>query len=432
MNWSPKSTYKNLICSAIFNRYRSDLIFVLISRILLFGSGIISSVVIARYLGPEGKGILTAVFVVPTLLLSFGDLGVRQATTHLIGKKIYPEHKIIQSLLLIYVLSSLVTVTVSSLIYYYGPARNYDIKLLLLAVLTIPALLFSTYSRGIALGVRRVKKALTIELSNQFIYLFGLLLFLPIAGLGVSSAAGARLLGAVTGCINSLSLVQKGLDKNKIINIEPKLIVNMLKLGISFSVVLFLLSLNYRVDILVLERMASSVEIGIYSVGVQIAELLWQIPMALNVLIFSYSATDLSQLDSIRRVSKLLKYSLIVAIILGSLIYLISPFLIELLYGNQFQDSVTVTRILMPGVLAALVFKLLHADLAARGKPMAAFLVFLCTALLNIILNIILIPKYSINGVAFASTITYCLGALVYRIQYHRINKQIVLGEHLR
>ncbi|WP_252314150.1 hypothetical protein [Sinobaca sp. H24] len=54
--------------------------------VVLFGS-FIMSIVLARYLGPEGKGIVTAIFVIPNLLISIADLGVRQATAYYVGKK---------------------------------------------------------------------------------------------------------------------------------------------------------------------------------------------------------------------------------------------------------------------------------------------------------------------------------------------------------
>lgn len=410
---------RNYLAKLIHTDFRKDLLATIISRGILFGSGILISIIIARYLGPEGKGILTAVFVIPTIILTLGDFGIRQATAHLLGTDKYPKKEIVENVLLLYFFTTTLGILICSIIFYFGPAREYDYVLIIFAVLLIPAMLFNTYMRGVALGERKVKFSNSVEVINKFTHLLMVIFFLPVLHLGIRSAALSQVSGSLVASLRSLSLIRE--IGNIRLRLKPKLVRTMVKLGIAYSLSLFVLTLNYRIDIVVLERMAPSGDIGLYAVGVQLAELLWQIPLALNVVIFSYSATGKDFGESINRTLKVLKYSLVVAVCCSIIILLLAPLIITLLYGQAFLGSVSVTRILIPGVIFALVFKLLHADLAARGRPLVAFPIFFGTAITNVVLNIILIPEYGINGVAFASTVTYTLGALIYFIVYRRI-----------
>lgn len=68
-------------------------------------------------------------------------------------------------------------------------------------------------------------------------------------------------------------------------------------------------------------------------------------------------------------------------------------------------------------------FKMLNMDMAGKGKPGISIAVFLPAVIINIVLNIILIPDYGGRGAAIASTISYSIGSLLFVLIYARINQ---------
>jgi len=58
--------------------------------------------------------------------------------------------------------------------------------------------------------------------------------------------------------------------------------------------------------------------------------------------------------------------------------------------------------------------------LAGKGKPWIAMKAMIPSLIINIILNIITIPKYGANGAAFSSTISYSLAAILFLQLYSR------------
>src|SRR5690625_4292573 len=105
--------------------------------VFLIGSFIIS-ILLARILGPEGRGTVTALFVVPNIVLSIADLGVRQASAYYIGRKIYPVKDIISSSLILWWITSLISIFIVCIYYFFGSNREYAWVLILIALIYIP------------------------------------------------------------------------------------------------------------------------------------------------------------------------------------------------------------------------------------------------------------------------------------------------------
>ena len=59
------------------------------SQILIFALGFVASIILARVLGPEGKGIFALIVLIPALMLKLGSLGIEAANVYFTGSKRY-------------------------------------------------------------------------------------------------------------------------------------------------------------------------------------------------------------------------------------------------------------------------------------------------------------------------------------------------------
>src|SRR5437868_13166860 len=59
---------------------RRNIATTLSARIVTMGLALVSSIVLARFLGPEGRGILVLVLLLPELAVTFGMLGFQDAS----------------------------------------------------------------------------------------------------------------------------------------------------------------------------------------------------------------------------------------------------------------------------------------------------------------------------------------------------------------
>ena len=77
-----------MIKKSLISGFFADVISLLSSRFFILGLDFVSSILITRLLGPESKGIVTVLLIIPNMLRTFADLGLRQAGMYFMGKKI--------------------------------------------------------------------------------------------------------------------------------------------------------------------------------------------------------------------------------------------------------------------------------------------------------------------------------------------------------
>ncbi|WP_080504297.1 oligosaccharide flippase family protein [Haloarcula amylolytica] len=177
----------------------------------------------------------------------------------------------------------------------------------------------------------------------------------------------------------------------------------------SFILILFLYSL-YHVDVMLVETLAPEDQTGYYRAALVIAEFLWFAPMSLQKLLL-HSVADLWNNDQRKRISelssKLTRYNvLLTALLMMGLAALARDF-IPLYYGAEFAPTVTPLLILLPGTFGFSITRPIMGIGQAKGDFRLLIAATGLAAGLNIVLNIILIPRYGMNGAAIATSISY-------------------------
>lgn len=395
-----------------------DLFSVGISNFFIIGFGLFTSIVVARTLGPIKNGIIAALLVYPSLFISVGSLGIRQSTTYFLGKDIYSEKEIKTAISQIWLLSTVISVLACFILITQFSKAGKDIYLVLLAIAPIPFSLFNTYNSGIFLGKNEIRQFNRINWIPPAIIFLSTIILLLVFTLGIKGYMVAMILGPVF--IFVLLLFKNKFLKAFSIKFNWNIIKKMLQLGLVYAIALFVINLNYRIDIILLDNLSSPYETGIYNKGAVITQYLWQIPMILSTIVFARSAVSKDDKLFSYKVAQLLRISFLL-IGLGSIVlYLFSEFIILTMYGVDFKDSVLVLNLLLPGVILLTIFKVMNTDLAGKGKPWVAVKAMFPALIVNIVLNLIWIPLYGSNGAAVASTISYSVGAVLFLYFYSK------------
>jgi O-antigen/teichoic acid export membrane protein len=402
--------------------FLKDISSVGISKIAIIAFSLMRGIITARWLGPEANGIIAALAVYPSLFMTFGSLGISQSATHFIGKGKYSEERITTSIAQIWIFTTVLSVVISFFLIRYFSNSGHDLILVFLAVVPIPFTLFNTYNSGIFLGKNQIEVYNRINWLPTAIAFIFVVLLVVIIPLGINGV----MLSSISGPVFMFVLL---LFKNDFIHafklkFDWKIIHSLLSLGIVYAISILVINLNYKADVILLDKLSSPFELGIYSKGVAITEYLWQIPMLLSTIIFARSASAKDGLVFSRKVAQLLRLS-VISIGLGSIILvIIAKYVIVIMYGVAFMKSTQVLQLLMPGVLLLTIFKVLNMDLAGKGKPWISMKAMIPAVLLNIGLNIFLIPTYGANGSAISSTISYSFAALLF---LHFYSKEVHL-----
>jgi len=169
---------------------------------------------------------------------------------------------------------------------------------------------------------------------------------------------------------------------------------------------------NYRIDSLVLIAFLGASGFGIYSVAVAGGEVLFMISRAVNTA----SAHDIGAFDlrsSAELTAKAIRMSTFVIAVAAAIAAVLGPLLIPIVYGPRFQPAGTPLRILLLGVVIYASAGTFSAFFAfQRGRPLVMLYLNAAMIALQVGLSLWLVPSIGMSGAALASTATYLFAAV--------------------
>lgn len=171
--------------------------------------------------------------------------------------------------------------------------------------------------------------------------------------------------------------------------------------------------LNYRIDQLLVFSIAGDRETGIYSTAVQFAEGLWLFSTTLAVSAFA-SVGTLGRQDSAALTALSTRHTLLVSAVTGVLIFAFAPYLIEGVFGARYLEATTALRVLVVGtVLWAPAAVLSNYFSIQLGRPILPLALATLSCLINVVVSLVLIPRYGFNGAAWGTTASYAITIVI-------------------
>jgi O-antigen/teichoic acid export membrane protein len=218
----------------------------------------------------------------------------------------------------------------------------------------------------------------------------------------------------------------------KFIDYNSKLKLNLFqhfKPIFTFFIINISITLYVNLDKIMLGYIKSDYEVGIYSTGLKIIKLLIVILTSYGSVAFpriSLYFSDGNKYELLNIFRRTLKFILILSIPLITFLFLTSELFIISIGGVEYINSISVFRIFIPLLLILPLSNFLGLQvLMVNKKEKIIFLSTSVGAIVNIILNLILIPNFSFNGAAFATLIAEFLVTLIQFIFTYKLIKTI-------
>jgi len=405
--------------------FLKDLTGVFSSNIFIILAALLVSVILTRKLGPGGFGIYSAILVIPLVVVSFAQLGIRGSSIYHIGKKQFDQRDIVAGILQILVMTSVLGILVTLVAFLLLDDETYSKLYIFLVLMLIPFRLAMAYFGGIFIGKEQIGRSNFINWFSEIIHLATVILFVWILNWEIAGALLSLLISHILVTVWAVIILHREFKIH--LHFQPEIIRNLLSMGILFALSFIVIQLNFRIDILLLRELSSLEEVGYYALGVSVAEKIWQLPFAIGIVLMSRTANASDQEAINLTTAKLVRVSLVAGIIASFAMIIISPFVVPLIWGDKFIPSILVIQSILPGILFISIFRVLSSRLSGIGKPQVAIYVFLPALVLNVLLNFLWIPKYDAFGAVLATNVSYTLGTLGYIFVYSRIVKMSVL-----
>jgi O-antigen/teichoic acid export membrane protein len=380
---------------------------VFIASIISFAGRFATSVIIARTLGPENKGIYTLTLYSSTLVFTIFSLGLNAAIQYFMASKKYSS----KQLFALSFSSGLVLSIAGGFLFYLAYQHFFinnilkgsDPQLILWAMLGLPISLMMSFLTSLLLGQQRL-------IAYNLVIILGVLtnLCLQIT----SSAMSGGVTGAVLAWLasNLLAFIFALWLLRSDFSLRLKQLSGLMKPALSYGarsyVANMLTFFNLRLDSFLVNNYKDAAAVGQYTSSVAFAELLWYIPNAVSTTLFP-KVSSVDKETANRITPQACRQTLLIVLIAAIIFSGVGGFLIIKLYGEAYRPAVLPFLLLLPGMIGVTVAKVISADLAGRGKPQFAAYSAGITICITIILDLLFIPKFSISGAAIASSIAY-------------------------
>jgi O-antigen/teichoic acid export membrane protein len=387
----------------------------LTARIIVLGMSLVSSMVLARSLGPEGRGLLALVVLLPELIRAFALLGFEQANAVYAGLEPGGRRALVwHSALIALVVGGLMALGGIGYVALGAPGFHGLVRgplwLYVIPLALIPGRLLGEYWQAILRGMNLIFPLNLIEVGGRALSLALILLFVVGFRAGVAGAVWAD--AAMFICI---SLVQVALLASSGALGWPKFDWPLWMRTARFALPAYGASvmsyLNYRIDQFMIAFLLPPAQLAFYVIAVDIAEKLWIIPGAVANALLPHLTNSRKRDPALAAV--VARHAMLWTGAGCLLVFVGAGVAVELLYGPAFAATTTPLRWLLPGIFTLTVGKVLVAELLAREKILYTLWLSLAAASLNILANFVLIPRMGVAGAGLASTLTYTLVALV-------------------
>jgi O-antigen/teichoic acid export membrane protein len=380
---------------------------------------LLTALLLIALLDPAARGFQSLLVLLPTLLASLTLLGVTSATPVLLHRGV-DEQRLMSNLL------GLGLVVIGGLALLLPPLLPAMARFLsgeyvvtsadvLIGLMLLPPLLLGDYLRALLIARRDLRQVAVTQSIGAIAQLIAALVLALLLRLGPYGALWAIVIGGWIGfgwtvrAVRPLGRLLPRLDRDVL---RP-----LLGLGLRGHAGNVVQTFNYRLDALLVQGFLGQAAVGLYQTGVLLAEMIWYLPNAVSAaLLPQIAATGDSSITP-----RVARHTLLLTT-LGAIGLIAVAWPALHLLRPAYLGALAPMAILLVGVVALSLHKVVAGDLSGRGLPQYPSITSAVALIITIIANLLLIPRLGIVGAALASTLAYATQTVLLLGIYRRIS----------
>lgn len=401
------------------NRARKNVLLKFSGEVLSHPLSILFYIYIARKLGTENFGLYSFAFSFCGLFLIFSDLGLGTLMVRDVSREKENLNKYFGNILSLKILFSvliLILVNITIRILHYPSNTVRIVQLMTFFTITI---IFLDYLGIIFTSIEKIGYESLLKTLNKGL-LFGIAFFVLLRGYGLEHLILFMSIGSSVVIILGF-LIYRAKVSNFSLFFDFKTWQQLLAAAVPLALGLVFVTIYQKIDVILLSFFnKSNAEIGWYSAG-KIVDTLNAIPaliMGGMLPIFSDVYKNERSIFT-GAIEKTYKFLILIALPLAFGAFIFSKEIVHFLYGKEFVQTGQVLRIFAWGIYFIFVNVFFSSVLIASEKQKFIAIGTGLSALINILLNIIFIPKYGFLGAG----ISYVAGQCVLFVLFLRFSE---------
>lgn len=381
-------------------------------------ANLITGIVTARALGPDGRGVTIALATVAQLAGFLFAMGVAQSLSYFIARRPEDGPSLLTTWTLMLLPLAAVAIGISELLLptiFANDAEAVDIGRWFMFIIVLVVGLELNY--GLLLGTQDYFAYNALRLGPPVLAALSLIVLWAMDELTVRSALiapnVAYLLALVVGMARSARRVGVGTP-------NWQLGLTSLWYGIRGQGSTVASNVTARLDVAMLPAYVSSANVGLYSVATNVSLIVYQLSNTFAGLVLPAAVSD-PERGSVKVVGSLWA-SLVVAGLLAAVLGLLAEPLLQLVYGDLFRDASEPLLLLLPGAVLFAGSSILAAGVYAAGRPFTATSAQLLGMAVTVVGLFVFLRTGGITAAALVSTASYATVFVAMLVAYKAVS----------
>lgn len=385
----------------------------LIASVINYILGFFTTLYTARYLGTEGFGILSLALAFTGIFGVFTDLGLGTLTVREVSRNKNLANKYIGNTAVMKLILALLTFgLVALVVYIIGYPKNVS-NIIYFITFSVILTAFTGIFNSIFQAFQKMEYIAICTILNAVLMLIGVLI---VAYYNLGIIILALLYFIVSGVILIVTFL---IYSWKLF--FPKIEVDLsfwkptIKESLFFGLSSILIVIYFYIDSIMLSVMVGNSAVGIYNAAYKLIFVLLFIPNVFIVSIFPIMSQHFKSSKDILKLEyeKSFKYLFVIAVFIFVYGFVFADKIILVIYGTEYTLAVAALQILIGVIPIIFITSLFGNILGAIDRQRMVTFVAGLNALLNVVLNLILIPKFSYMGASAATVLTETLGFIL-------------------
>jgi O-antigen/teichoic acid export membrane protein len=390
---------------------------------LVLGLGL--TILLARILGPDGNGKYSVAVLLPSILSTLLNLGIGPANVFFVGRHEVSVAEAYRSNLRLWGGLGLLGVLVGGGVIHFRAEAWFpglDPLLLWLVLPAFPLSLLQGFCASLLQGKQDFGRYNLTLLATPAATLALVAVLVWGLDLGVVGALSAYLGGNLYGLGYTRYVLQPYLRK-KPVDGTQEYDRQSVSYGWKAHLGNIMAFFNYRADLFLVNFFLVPAAAGIYVIAIQIAERLWILSRSVSTVLLP-RLSELHEEEDLRKrlTPRVARWVGVLSLIAALVLAPIASWLIELVFGAEYQNAAGALRWLLPGVVVGAIGRVLANDIAARGRPELNMYTSAGVLVVNVGANVLLIPPLGIDGAAIATSISYLLNVVAKLVIYAELS----------
>lgn len=368
----------------------------------------ILTVMTARFLGPQGRGVIAAATSWVAMFVTFGHLSLAHVVVYVLGEQDRARRLPLVS-------GSLMAVTAAATLVGWTTAwtlhaatrgeifQHVTPGVLLVAFAGLPFLLWIEHGNALLIVLGDLKRLNVAQIAGTTTGLVLVALVVGVAKRGATAALAAMLVSYAVVAGLGVTRVARAAGR---LAVSLPVIAELLRGGARLHLSAVGPFFFTHAGVILLNHFRPVAEAGYFQLALQLTAATQIVPMSTGVVAYSLVARDGPD-ASWREHRRLVLQTMIYAAIAAAAAYVAAPVVVPLLAGGAFAPAVPLCRILVPSIFGMSLATVMVPQWVGRGYFLRATALSLAAGAASAAGNYLFIPRYGMYACAWVMVASY-------------------------